>query len=250
MKSWRSVLVCTACVAALTAFGATASAATSAPTGNAATIAFYRLVVNATARAGAEESVQSGYSALQELPNGTTNWENGLALKSGFVPATDHIVVAAAGRRVIWVSDELVPTSSCTAATTCVSVQTFLGRAGVFFRRLAPGASTCWQVAHALVPGSSPSVGGYTKIGVPSGYGLYGHFEPMRRVGNTVYVTSSFPWGKATATEVDTISSVTHLPTAGSTRVSASSGAPSFSFHWTMKWPEIAPTEPTIRVCA
>jgi hypothetical protein len=82
-----------------------------------------------------------------------------------------------------------------------------------------------------------PYVGGYTKVGVASGYGLFGHFDPMRRVGSNEIVTSTYAWSSnQVATEVDTIAASTRLPSAGVVRVSGATGRPAFSYHWTVRW--------------
>lgn len=92
------------------------------------------------------------------------------------------------------------------------------------------GSGDCWHASHG-------SILGMTKVGNVAGYGLYGKFRPMRQVGKTVYVTSTYPWGKTqTATEVDTISYGSRLPSLGRVSVAASPGHPAFSYHWTAKW--------------
>ena len=119
-----------------------------------------------------------------------------------------------------------------------------LDSSGLFVPSLAPGTKNCWE----------PSRGellGVTKTGTASGYGLYGDFAPMRRAGQTVYVTSTFPWGKTQrATEVDTILAATHLPNEGIVHVSAAKGYAPFSFQWSAHWLTSPPTEPTVDICA
>ncbi len=80
-------------------------------------------------------------------------------------------------------------------------------------------------------------VASYTKVGVPSGYGLGGDFRSMKRVGPNEVVISTYPAGKGhVATETDVIDRATDLPLSGTTVVSGTPGEPAFTMHWSVAW--------------
>ena len=62
------------------------------------------------------------------------------------------------------------------------------------------------------------------------GYYVYGDYLPLRRVGTTMVVTSTYPAGGGqTVTETDTIAVATHLPISTFVNVPAASGHPGYT---------------------
>jgi len=227
--------------------------ATSAPTGNAKAIAFYRSVVNATRAHSGVVVTQTGYVLMTDELGRSSSFSFTFGIGSrrpGYVPAVEHITIAAVNRRISWVSDDMVP-EGCTAQAggSCLPVELLLYSGGLLWRfdspRL-PASSSCWSSNVR----AGTEVAGYTKTGVASGYALYGYFYPVKRVGGSDEVTSTYPWGKTQkATEVDTISLATRLPTSSVVHVSAAPGAPAFTYRWTNQWLAKAPVMPRTTMC-
>ena len=217
-----------------------AQAATIAPTGDGKTIAFYGVMVHKTLSYGTLIERQSGYAALQTAGR-AANWAYGKGVPPGYSPAMEDVVVASARGKVTWITDTMTP--RCTGAN-CVVVQLLLDRAGAFFKIASgPYLASCWSVARG-------SVAGYTRIGVPSGYGLYGHFDPMKRVGRDELVTSTYPFGVGrTATELDTISIATDLPIKGVVHVTSDSAQSAVSYTFLDTWLKPARVEPHVTLC-
>jgi hypothetical protein len=228
--------------------GAATPSVSKAPTGNPKTIAFYRQVVAATAKAPGWTATFSGYTAIEESIGKQTsvNWEYYDGVPKGYDPAVDHVTAAAAGGRLTWLSDEIVPAPrTCAKGSVCflpatLPYQVLLGPSGLegHFVASGPASLVCWAKDHGAVLG-------YSKVGVPTGYGLYGRFYPMRRAGGAELVTSTYPWGATQhATEVDTISIATHLPSTTVVHVSASPGHPALTLSSTYRWLGATPAEP------
>ncbi len=243
------VLACTLITAAITPAGAATNAlsrrgvrAGSGPSGNAATIAFYREVVAATRRMGTEVQTFGGSYAVVDYDASSRSWNwytGGTPARAGYQPAGASVTVAASGGRVEFVAEVL----TAMRPPGFPPIGLLLAASGEYL--LSGGAATSftppttgdYQPCIGRTTSGSPYVGGYTKVGVASGYGLFGHFDPMRRVGANEIVTSTYPWSShQVATEVDTIAASTHLPIAGVVRVSAARGHAGFSFDWTVRW--------------
>jgi hypothetical protein len=242
----RTTVALVGCVLTLSAVcfaGVATASSLPKPTGNAKTIAFYRHVVLATGRAPGWTEVQTGYYSLEQSGQ-TANWWTWLdgAAPAGYHAAADHFTIAASGGKIVWGEDEMVPSGACGGGAACTPIEILSnGVNNLYLRFVRPGASTCWLTAHGSpLPGS---------VGGSSGYGLYGHFLPMRRVGGTVYVTSTYPLDGRHVTEVDTINYATHLPSAGVSHVAAAAGKPAFSFSWTIHYLKSEPVAPTVRAC-
>lgn len=222
---------------------ASASASTSrAATGDPATIAFYRAVVKATQTERRTIDTATGFTQLEETA-GAVNWRFGEAPLPGYVKATDHVVISASGGKLVWLSDLLVP-KSCTPTGThrCDDVEVVLDHSGVFFHVIANGNNACYVSAQG-------SIFGYAKVGVASGYSLYGRFLPMKRDGGNVEVTSTYPYGHQQATEVDTISPKTHLPSVTVVQV-AGGGLPKFTYRDVLHWSMAPPKVPKFSICS
>lgn len=222
--------------------GPASAASTSGPTGNAKTIAFYRQVVRATEQAPGWTEVQTGYYSLEQSGQ-SANWWTWIdgAAPAGYRPVTDHFTIAAQGGKVVWGQDEMVPIGACGAVCSPIVIASNEANA-LYFRFLRSGGSSCWMTAHG-----SPLP---NAVGGSSGYGLFGHFLPMRRVGGTVYVTSTYPLNGRVVTEIDTISYSSKLPSAGVSHVAAAPGKPAFTYHWTIRFQRVEPVAPKITLCA
>jgi hypothetical protein len=240
VRGTKLILAMTLAVAALLASAAPASAA--GPSGDPATIAFYRTVVAATAKRGGILMRVSGYTSLYEARTGYFRWLDGEATPPSYVPAVDQVTIASAHGKLVWLYERAVPLPSCShiGQRTCEGLDLFLGPSGIFYRL---GNMSCWSPAHG-------SVLGYTRPGEITGFALYGHFLPMRRVGNTVYVTSTYPWGKQVATEVDTIPYSTRLPSSDNVHVAAGAGLRAFTSNFTYRgWLVAEPPKPATPAC-
>lgn len=221
---------------------AAAATVSKSVTGDPAAIAFYRLVVKATSGERRTLDVATGFTQLEETQT-AVSWRFGEAKLPGYVKATDHVVISAAHRKVVWLTDLLVP-DNCTptANRRCDDVKVVLDHSGVFFHLMAKGSSACYVSAQG-------SIFGYTKVGVASGYSLYGRFLPLKQVGGNVDVTSIYPYGHQQATEVDTVSPKTHLPSVTVVHV-AGGGLPKFAYRDVLHWSMAPATLPTFSVCS
>ncbi len=224
-----------------------ARAASGGPTGNPATIAFARKVVAATRRMGTEDLFLRGSYTVVKRTTATLAWyTDGTPPRAGYMPAADDITVAASHGRVTFVVDAVTGAGGrgfppFGMLLTATGEYLLAGGASVSY---TPPTKAFVQPCAGRDTGR-PLVGGYTKVGVPSGYRLYGHFAPMRRSGANEIVTSTFAWDATqVATEVDTISATTHLPSALRVRVSAAKGHPAFSFSGRVSWRLATPYPP------
>ena len=214
------------------------------PSGNAAAIAFYRKVVAATRKMGGqEESFTGSYSVVDP---GTHGWyTGGEAPRTGYVSANDQVWIGVSKERVTFVSDTITPGASASFSPFGLLLNSsgeFLLENGApaSFLSSAPTAYSC----EGKTTGEK-WVGGFSKVGAPSGYGLFGHFEAMRRAGRNEIVTATYPWNaKQVATEVDTIPIATHLPIVSVTTVSPAVGLAGFSYRLTNRWYAKTPYPP------
>ena len=238
-STWSAAAICAVALIASVSIGTAAQAATP-PTGDAATIAFYKTMVQKTLSYGTLVERQTGYAALQTAGR-SANWTYGEGVPLGYAPATEDIVVAAAGGRLTWVMDTMTP--RCGGAS-CTTVQMLLDPSGAFLKILTGRyRASCWSAAHG-------DVAGYSRTGVPSGYGLYGRFLPMKRVGANELVTSTYAFGVGrTATELDTISLATDLPTKGLVHVGRTTTQRAFSYSFSDQWLKPERTQPHVTLC-
>ena len=244
LVSGALVAMASASAGAVTHTGRTGPAARVAPhlaaTGNAAAIAFYRKVVAAT---DAQSSLYFTYSAAQtlvrvkNLGGGRLSWLMADPPKAGYNPAMGAVWAGAIHGRTTFIAETVLPTS---VADGYVSFELVLTPRGEVM--LSPPSSS--QACLGRTTGK-PYVGLYTRTGDPIGYSLTGRFSPLRRVGDTVYVTSTYPWGAQTAIEVDTISATTYLPSRSVYHVLPHHGIPGFTFAQDgIKWGTTAPAPP------
>ena len=251
LVSGALVVMASASAGAVAHTGRSGPAARVAPhlaaTGNAAAIAFYRKVVAAT---DAQSSIHYTYSAAQtlvrvkNLGGGRLNWLMADPPKAGYNPAMGSVWAGAIHGRTTFVAQTVLPTS---AADGYISFELVLTPRGEVM--LSPPSSS--QACLGRTTGK-PYVGLYTRTGEPIGAGLLGRFSPLRRVGDTVYVTSTYPWGAQTAIEVDTISATTYLPSRSVVHVLPHHGIPGFTFAQdSITWGTTAPAPPvSTGVCA
>ncbi len=223
-----------------------ANAATKGPTGNAAAIAFYRQVEVVTNRMGGLREVLSGYTALEEGPNGSARTvQPPIGAPAGYVPVAEHVVQSAIAGKEVWISDEMVPAPSCKAgfAGGCAPYMFLLDRAGMFTRSLRPGTPNCWA------KGFGDQLAG-NQLGDPIGETVSGDYAPMRRAGPIVFITSTHANDVEQWTDTDIVSYATHLPSAGGTHVVSTKTGTAYSFTWTVTWLARPPAEPVVHLCS
>ncbi|HQU26036.1 MAG TPA: hypothetical protein PLS29_03285 [Acidimicrobiales bacterium] len=221
-----------------------------AATGNAAAIAFYRKVAAAT---DAEASTHYTYSAAQTLVRvknlgaGNLSWLMADPPKAGYRPAHGAVWLVASQGRTTYVTETVLPTSPAEGFAPFELVLTPRGEVMM----AAPTTPSAPQRCVSRTSGT-PYVGLDTATGKPIGYTVVGRFSALRRVGDTVYVTSTYSWGPQTAIEVDTVSATTYLPSRSVYRVLAHHGIPGFTFALDdITWGTTPPSPPVSNgVCA
>ncbi len=213
-------------------------------TGNPAVIAFYRKVVAATRAATAEQATFAATDSVTQVrvnPNGSYSWVQVSPREPGFTPARGTFWVVAAAGRVRFVAETLAYGGVGKAFGPFGIVLTARGEillGGNAFPSVGSARPPSeYQPCGGTTTGTA-YVGGYSKVGGPSGYGLYGDFVSMHRAGGAELVTSTYPWGTKgqRATEVDTVSLATDLPVRSVVHVSAAPGIPAFTFAYTNVW--------------
>ncbi len=252
-RTGRVVGACVCASVTVLALGASAVSASSVrhadrlprASGNPAVIAFYRKVVAATHAATAEASYFSVTDSLAQVkvnPNGSYSWFQFDPPKPGFAPARGVVWVVATAGRVRFVTESLAYGGVGTTFGPFGIVLTSRGAVllgGNAFPMVAsaPSATPGFQPCEGT-PTGAVDVGGWTKVGGPSGYGLYGDFLTMHRAGGAEIVTSTYPWGSKgqRATEVDTVSLTTHLPVRSVMHVSAVPGIPAYTLAYRNVW--------------
>lgn len=222
-------------------------------TGNATAIAFYRAMVNRTRLYHGLVEEQTGFLALKSSLGKSWSDVWGEGVPAGYSPTSELITVAARSGKVTWVTDKMTPqcsvrVGSSGASVGCgsnVPVEAMLNKGGQYSTEYF-SAGSCWGAGTI----GSPYVGGYTKVGVSFGYSLYGHFLPMKRIGGRELVTSTYPWGKATVTEIDTIDVTSLLPIKSVFHYSKDGKYPAFTQVVVNHWLKTAPTQPRLTVCS
>lgn len=223
-----------------------AGAASTAPTGNAQAIAFYRHVAAVTRQMAGVHLVENGFTYLREIPvSGEVDWQSARAgVPAGYVPVTDEVTVAFSAGRVSWLSDVMHPRGCPMRTAHCGwgDFEVVLDGQGLRGRLTATQAA-CWH-------SDSGSVVGFSSVGGLAGYSAFGRFAALRRDRGQMIVTSTYPWTKdQRAAEIDTIAIRTHLPLRGIVHVDGSKGHRSFSFSWTNRWLRRAPAKPATPLC-
>ncbi len=195
--------------------------------GNAAAIAFYRKVVAAT---DAQSSIHFTYSAAEtlvrvaNLGGGRLSWLMADPPKAGYRPARGAVWASASRGKTTFVAETVAPSSPADGYAPFELVLTPRGEIMMSASSVA-GVQSC--EGHTT---GGPYVGLDTSTGHPIGYSLVGRFSPLRRQGDTVYVTSTYTWGPQPVVEVDTVSATTYLPSRSVYRVLPYHGTPGFTF--------------------
>jgi len=169
--------------------GADRAAAAGGPTGDAATIAFYRAAQGAYRNVPAVIENRTGY--LSYTSEGSVpRWQYGLRPTAGFTAASESLLVLLSGGVI----------------TKYVDTARAPGHAPL---SIIEDSSGVWSMAAGKCYFANPRASG---VGGWAGQliGVVGNFAPMRRSGDVVTITSTYPWGKSgTATEIDRISATT-----------------------------------------
>ena len=219
-----------------------------AATGNAAAIAFYRKVAAATDKMDSERFTYSAAQTLVRVKNlggGRLSWIMAGAPKAGYQPAYGTVWAEALDGRTTYAAETVLPVNAASGFNPFELVLTPKGE--VMMTLGSSGPVSCG----GTVTGK-PYVGLFTVTGYPLGYTVEGRFSPLRRVGDTVYVTSTYHWGPQKLIEVDTISAATYLPSRSVYRVFPYHTIPGFTFvQYDLTW-GTTPVAPPVSsgVCA
>ena len=232
--------VVVACVIAVLGLGAAVAAASVG--GNAQGIALARRQLGAYRKLPAETVTERGYVAINDAEGKTSffqwQWGSG-ALPHGWVPATEHAVVALRAGRIVWWRDDLTPPACHVGLCGEQPVDVVIDHKGAFFAFGTAARHTCY----GKLRGSTPASVGATWVAVR------GIFSAPVTHGSKVALTYTYPWGKVqTATETDTISQQTLLDQSGVIQVSGG-GLPAFTVHFTNGHPAKAPAAPKVTLC-
>jgi hypothetical protein len=241
-------------LAAIPTSAGAAQAARADVTGDAKTIAFYRVVV-ATADAQhvedqvyvhdywlADQYSKNPADARFELVRGPTRLR-------GFAAVDATVVYRQVHSRPDWETWTFaVPCSPGRACRSKVTpVEFFVTGGGDFWGFQRGGTVACWY--HAT--GKSAWIESDWTTGQP--WTVYGHFEPEVVHGNQVLVTSTYPTGGGgTAREVDSINKSDRLFSESGILQSATRRPklPAYSYSISTSFPKVLPTPPKVRVCA
>lgn len=193
-------------VAAATAFAAAGA------TGNRRAIAIARAEVRAYDRVPAVRYRQTGYIEMIDTGGTRVSFEfewGQTKLRPGWAWATEHGTIAVRRDHVVWWRDDLTP-SRCIQAGVChrLPVEIISDRAGAFWTFGDASRHSCF----ARLDGSRPFTVGRQLDQVGDA-----HFSAPRFGSRTVTLSYSFPFGKLTARETDTLSRQTDLMEASRT---------------------------------
>jgi hypothetical protein len=208
VRGFRSLLA-GALVAVCVASSATAAGG---PTGDPATIAFYRQVQSAYRTVHAIVGVRHGYFSYT-VAGSVFSFRYGMARPAGLRPATESLLYLFRNGRATRFVD--------TARAAGLPPLTLIQDASGVWGRASSRPGGCYS--------KSPGAGNIGGIGQPF-VGVFGDFQALRPSGKTVVVvTSTYPWGTAgpQAREVDRISAATKFLLSETVHVS---GPAAFSF--------------------
>ena len=201
-------------VAALLSVASSSAFVGRAPSGDPATIAFYRQVAAAYRHVGGLSATRRGY--ISYTVAGTSfRYVDGKPAPPGYRAAVESIVATLRnGRTIDYVDHVRAPgLPPLTIIENATGVWAALGN--------QPGA--CFHKN----PRSSGVFGwGYQFVGV------FGHFAPMQRSRSTVTIQSTYPWGKsgAQASETDHFSTTNKYWRSFQVQITGGAGA----FSWGM----------------
>ncbi|MGH2871200.1 MAG: hypothetical protein ACRDL5_01925 [Solirubrobacteraceae bacterium] len=220
---------------------ATAVAATQVR-GNPQGIALAGKQVTAYAKIDSETVTETGYVAMTDGEGRSSffqwQWGSG-SLPHGWVPATEHAVVALRHNRIVWWRDDLTPPACHGKSCSEVPVDVVIDRKGAFFAFGSARHHSCY----GRLRGSTP-----VKIGTPWA-AAHGDYQAPVTQGSDELLTYSYPWGPhQTATETDTISQMTLLDARGVIHVAGGGVAP-LTVRFTNGHPAKAPKAPVVKLC-
>ena len=220
----------------------TALAAVPAPTGDAGGIALARLMARAYVGVRGQSYSQRGFvwMAATEGKVSSFRWAYGSGPSPGLSAATEHAVLALSHGKLVWWQDDLTPPRCTTGlCTTAVPVQIVVDAQGLFYAFGGATKHTCY----GHLQGTAPYV-----VGKPV-WLVGGHFRAPVIAGGSERLTSTYPWGRTqTATEVDTVSRITHRLLRARVAVSGGS-SPSFVYSASYRYRSRTPRAPQINVC-
>jgi hypothetical protein len=225
----------------LVLLGGVASAmAAGSPTGNPKAIAIARMEARAYTRIRVETYTETGFIEMTDQEGKSSyfhfNWDQ-TKLAAGWVWATEHGVVVLNHGRVVWWRDDLTP-PPCTGVGFChqIPVELLSERSGAYYAFGNAANHTCF----GRLRGDQPVVLGaqWNRI--------TGHFSAPVFGPRVVKLTYSYPSGKGkTARETDTLSSRTHLESAGRTVITGG-----HTIRFSTGHPAKAPRVPKVNMCA
>lgn len=188
--------------------GVAGAAAAGAPTGNQATIAFYRQVAAAYTSVHAITATRHGFLAY-EVAGTSYRYTIGERPAPGFVRASESLLyVLRAGKIVTFVDVAHAP-----------------GRPALTYIEDASGAWSILATQNCF--SKNPRLPGFWAHPF---VGLFGNFAPLRHSGSTVVVRSTYPWGSlGQMTEVDHIAMASKFFTSISGALAGSAG-----FSWSI----------------
>jgi hypothetical protein len=237
-----------ATIAALVAGAAVlapAAVAGSTATGDANAISFYGSVLQAETGPSALQYVETGLVWMQSFTgkrSSSFQWRWGVKRPSGYVAAREQVTVGLHAGIVSWVRDDLRASSRRPGAAG-QPFEVVVSKRGIFGRWLLPGKQFRCYVAvrpndH---PFPSPGQALFSAVGV---------FSPLVTHGDTVLVTSRWPYGLGrTATETDSVSASNQLIQASRLRISGSRTQPPITVNESFSYLDQAPPAPRIRLC-
>lgn len=170
------------------------AAATSAPSGDPATIAFYRQVASAYRNVPSITATRHGY--LSYTVTGTAfRFAKGEAPPTGFRPASESLLYFIRNGRIFRYIDR--------AHAPGLPALTIIEDATGVWAAVNSHPGACYY--------HNPRSSGVAGWGYPF-VGVFGDFVPLQKSGNLVTVHSTYPWGKsgAKASETDRFDAKSH----------------------------------------
>jgi hypothetical protein len=171
---------------------ASEAAGAGGPTGDAATIAFYRQVQSAYHSVQAITGTRRGFLSYT-ASSSAFRYYNGQKPPPGYRPATESLLYLIHNGRITKVVD--------TARAAGLPPLTIIEDASGTWANVSRQPGACYY--------KNPSIRERGQQFV----GVFGNFSPLQHSGSTVIVRSTYPWGKtgAQASEVDRIAAATKL---------------------------------------
>lgn len=213
-------------------------------TGDANAISFYRSVLQAEAGPSALQYVETGLVSMQSFTGRTSSfqWRWGVKRPKGYVAAREQVTIGLHAGTVSWVRDDLRAASK-RAGAAGQPFEVVVNQRGIFGRWLRPGKRfRCYlRVRPNDHPFPGPGQPLFTAVGV---------FSPLVHSGDTVLVTSRWPYGGGrTTTETDTVAASSQLIQSSRLRISGSRSQPPLTVTDSFSYLDQAPATPRIKLC-